>query len=154
MPKIIGEKISKEIIMDLNIPFKVYIYLLLIILLVVIIKYFFSKEEIFDFIEKKNKETQSAQSVKVPNEDTKLNLLTKLNTKINRDYLDNSKYYHKVGLSKIYGSKKEENTLNNTIKSKLFYKSAIENKSNMVIKKRRKVSFSNNIIYENDNHLN
>ena len=154
MPKIIGEKISKEIIMDLNIPFKVYIYLLLIILLVVIIKYFFSKEEIFDFIEKKNKETQSAQSVKVPNEDTKLNLLTKLNTKINRDYLDNSKYYHKVGLSKIYGNNKEEKTLNHTIKSKLFYKSAIENKSNMVIKKGRKVSFSNNIIYENDNHLN
>ena len=149
MPKIIGEKISKEIIMDLHIPFKVYIYFLLIILLVVIIKYFFSKEEIFDFIEK-NKE----KPVKLPNEETKLNLLTKLNTKINRDYLDNSKYYHKVGLSKIYGNEKEEKTTNQNIKNNQNYKSKIENKSNMTIKKGKKVIFSNNIIYENDHHIN
>ena len=150
MPKVIGDKITKDIIMDLNIPFKVYIYLLLIILLVVIIKYFFSKEEIFDFLEKsKEKKIQATK-----NEDMKLNLLTKLNTKINRDYLDNSKYYHKVGLSKIYGIEKEETKSNLNIKNKRNYKSVIENKYNMSIKKEKKVFFSNVIIYENEKYIN
>jgi hypothetical protein len=150
MPKVIGDKITKDIIMDLNIPFKVYIYLLLIILLVVIIKYFFSKEEIFDFLEKpKEKKIQATK-----NEDMKLNLLTKLNTKINRDYLDNSKYYHKVGLSKIYGIEKEETKSNLNIKNKRNYKSVIENKYNMSIKKEKKVFFSNIIIYENEKYIN
>ena len=84
----------------------------------------------------------------------KLNLLTKLNTKINRDYLDNSKYYHKVGLSKIYGIEKEETKSNLNIKNKRNYKSVIENKYNMSIKKEKKVFFSNVIIYENEKYIN
>ena len=101
---------------------------------------FFSKEEIFDFIEKSKKDLLKSFS----EEETKINLLTKLNTKINRDYLDNSKYYFEKGYKKIY-----EN--NDSNKKEDFKKSKNEGgKEKIFIKKSKKVGFSNNIIYENN----
>ena len=135
------EKISIDLIMDLNIPFKIYFLLFLLIIIYVIFKYFFSSEEIFDFIEQARKNF-------FLNEESKLNLLTKLNTKINRDHLDNSKYYNEIGYTKIYGNKKEnekeiiDNNKSNHLEEK--------NKNKIFIKKRKKVGFSNNIIYENE----
>ncbi len=146
MPNIlIEDNTSKDIIMDLNIPFIFYVYLFLIIVLIVIFKYFFSKEEIIDFIEKSQKNSLKAFS----DEDDKLNLLTQLNTKINRDFLDNSKYYHKLGVSKIYGNE-NENTFTKNEKNKIL-NAAIENKNKIFIKKTKKVRFSNDIIYEKEN---
>ena len=81
---------KNDIIMDLEIPFYVYIIILLIFIIIFILKYFFSNEEIFDFIEKNKKELLKTFS----KEETQINLLTKLNTIINRDYLDNSDYYY------------------------------------------------------------
>ncbi len=137
------ENISKDLIMDLNIPFKVYFLLFLLIVIYVIFKYFFSTEEIFEFIEKSRKNSISFFS----KEENKLDLLTKLNTKINRDYLDNSKYYNEVGYTKIYGNKKEEENFDdkNQVKN-----NAKKNKDNIINKKRKKVGFSNNIIYEDE----
>ena len=45
-------------------------------------------------------------------EEDKLDLLTKLNTKINRDYLDNSKYYNEEGYFRIYGNKNGRENIN------------------------------------------
>ena len=143
---IIEDKNNADIMMDLNIPFKVYFFLFVIIVLIIILKYFFSNEDIFDFIEQYKKNSLKIFS----DEKDKLNLLTKLNTKINRDFLDNSKYYNSVGYTKIYGSKKEntiisknENHKNNNL--------LIENKNKVCSRKNKKVCFSNNIIYENEN---
>ena len=127
---------TTDIIMDLNIPFKVYFILFILVLIIIALKYFFSKEEIMDFIEK-NIKNSSEQS----NENDKLNLLTKINTKINRDCLENSKYYNELGFFKIYGYQKEKNTKNNL---------SNENKKSIIIAKNKKVGFSNNIIYENE----
>ena len=129
------EKNSDDIMMELNIPFQVYILLFLLIIIYVTFKYFYSSEEIFEFIEKSKK----------INEDEKLNLLTKLNTKINRDkdFLDNSKYYNEVGYIKIYGKKEKENIDNKEINK-------IRNENKIFIKKNKKVGFSDIIIYEND----
>ena len=127
---------TTDIIMDLNIPFKVYFILFILVLIIIALKYFFSKEEILDFIEKNIKKS-SEQS----NENDKLNLLTKINTKINRDCLENSKYYNELGFFKIYGYQKENNTKNNL---------SNENKKSIIIAKNKKVGFSNNIIYENE----
>ena len=137
----IKENTSNDLIMDLNIPFKIYFLLFLLIIIYVIFKYFFSSEEIFDFIEQSRKKF-------FLNEESKLNLLTKLNTKINRDYLDNSKYYNEIGYSKIYGNKKanEKEIIDNNKSNPLEEK----NKNKIFIKKRKKVGFSNNIIYENE----
>ena len=129
------EKNSDDIMMELNIPFQVYILLFLLIIIYVAFKYFYSSEEIFEFIEKSKK----------INEDEKLNLLTKLNTKINRDkdFLDNSKYYNEAGYIKIYGKKEKEN---------IDYKeiNKIRNENKIFIKKNKKVGFYDIIIYEND----
>ncbi len=140
------ENLTKDLIMDLNIPFKIYVLLFFLIIIYIIFKYFFSSEEIFEFIEKSKKTSLKLFSDEVE----KLKLLTQLNTKINRDYLDNSKYYNKVGYSKIYGNKFEkgkdkENFHNKNNNNKK------ENKKNIFIKKIKKVGFSNNIIYENEN---
>jgi len=129
------ENNSNDIMMDLNIPFQVYILLFLLVIIYVLFKYFYSTEEIFEFIEKSKKKS---------NEADKLNLLTELNTKINRDFLDNSKYYNEVGYSKIYGNKKEKEINSN----KEINKNNNENK--IFIKKSKKVGFSDTIIYEND----
>ena len=131
------ENNANDIMMDLNIPFQVYILLFLLVIIYVVFKYFYSSEEIFEFIE---------QSKKKSNEAEKLNLLTELNTKINRDFLDNSKYYNEVGYSKIYGNKKEKENINN----KEINTNNNENKNKIFIKKSKKVGFSDTIIYEND----
>ena len=138
------ENSSKDLIMDLNIPFKIYALLLFLIIIYIIFKYFFSSEEIFEFIEKSKRSSLKLFSDEVE----KLKLLTQLNTKINRDYLDNSKYYNKAGYSKIYGNhlknEKDKESLNGKINNKK------EKKKNIFIKKIKKVEFSNNIIYENE----
>jgi len=129
------ENNSNDIMMDLNIPFQVYILLFLLVIIYVVFKYFYSTEEIFEFIEKSKKKS---------NEADKLNLLTELNTKINRDFLDNSKYYNEVGYSKIYGNKKEKEINDNKEINKN------NNENRIFIKKSKKVGFSDTIIYEND----
>ena len=131
------ENNANDIMMDLNIPFQVYILLFLLVIIYVVFKYFYSSEEIFEFIEKSKKKS---------NEVDKLNLLTELNTKINRDFLDNSKYYNEVGYSKIYGNKKEKENIDN----KEINTNNNENKNKIFIKKSKKVGFSDTIIYEND----
>ena len=82
-----------DIMLDLEIPLYIYVILFFIIIIIIIFRYIYSTEEIFDFIDKSKKESLKQFS----NNEEKLNLLTKLNTKINRDYLDNSKYYHDKG---------------------------------------------------------
>ena len=134
---VIVENNANDIMMDLNIPFQVYILLFLLVIIYVVFKYFYSSEEIFEFIEKSKKKS---------NEVDKLNLLTELNTKINRDFLDNSKYYNEVGYSKIYGNKKEKENIDN----KEINTNNNENKNKIFIKKSKKVGFSDTIIYEND----
>ena len=131
------ENNANDIMMDLNIPFQVYILLFLLVIIYVVFKYFYSSEEIFEFIEKSKKKSNEAE---------KLNLLTELNTKINRDFLDNSKYYNEVGYSKIYGNKKEKENIDN----KEINTNNNENKNKIFIKKSKKVGFSYTIIYEND----
>ena len=79
------ENNTKDIIMDLNIPFLAYFFLLLIIIVIVLCKYFCSSEEIFEFIEESKKSSLKLFS----DQKYKLKLFTKLNTKINRDHLDN-----------------------------------------------------------------
>ena len=127
------ENNSDDIMLDLNIPFQVYILLFLLVIIYIAFKYFYSSEEIFEFIEKSKKKSNEAE---------KLNLLTELNTKINRDFLDNSKYYNEVGYAKIYGNKKE-NIYNKEINTN-------SNEKKIFIKKSKKVGFSDAIIYEND----
>ena len=121
---------SEDIIMDLNIPFKVYFFLFLVIILIIAFKYFFSKEEIFDFIEKSRK-----NALNQPDKNDKLVILTQLNTKINRDYLDNSQYYSELGYLKLFGCQKEKIVINNSEKRKK--------------RNNKKVGFSNSILYEN-----
>ena len=133
------ENNANDIMMDLNIPFQVYILLFLLVIIYIVFKYFYSSEEIFEFIEKSKKKS---------NEVDKLNLLTELNTKINRDFLDNSKYYNEVGYSKIYGNKKEKENINN----KEINTNNNENKNKIFIKKSKKVGFSDTIIYDNDDN--
>ena len=143
------EKNESEIILDLEIPFKVYILIVLAIVIMFVYKYFFAKEEIFEFIEKSKKSSSNLPL----NEEDNLNLLTQLNTKINRDYLDNSKYYNETGYSKIYGKHKKNSTLNmgKSLKAKNTDSNKKE-KSKIFIKKNKKVKvgFSNKIIYENE----
>ena len=139
------ENNTNDIIMDLNIPFTAYLCLILIIIVIVLCKYFFSSEELFEFIEKSKKSSLKLFS----DENDKLKLLTELNTKINRDHLDNSKYYNEVGYTKIYGKKKDKQS--SDINEKHIKKNIEKkNKNKIFIKKTKKVFFSNNIIYENE----
>ena len=145
------EKNESDIIMDLEIPLKVYILIVLAIVIMFVYKYFFSKEEIFEFIEKSKKSSLNISS----NAEDNLNLLTQLNTKINRDYLDNSKYYNETGYLKIYGNHKKNRTVNmgKSEKDKNDKSNDLnkKGKSKILIKKNKKVGFSNKIIYENEN---
>ena len=134
------DKNNDDIIMDLEIPFYVYILLFFIIVIILVLKYINPNEEIFDFIEKSRQDSIKTFS----EDDNKLKLLTKLNTKINRDYLDNSKYYFVKGYNKIYHNERH-NT--NKEKEKLIKE---RKKERFYIKKNKKVGFSNNIIYEDD----
>ena len=137
---------TNDISNDLEIPLEVYIILLLIMIFVIIFKYFFSKEDIFEFIDKSKKSFKN-----VSDEEDKLNLLTQLNTKINRDYLDNSKYYNETGYFKIYGNKKEKLPLHSIegYHNDISHTTEIEKKNKILIKKSKKVIFSDNIFYEN-----
>ena len=76
-----------------------YINDLIIAIILLIWKVFYSKEEIFEEIDNFKKNLRNKFS---PDE---LNLfcLTKLNTKINRDYLDRSKYFIEKGMKQIFG---------------------------------------------------
>ena len=130
---------NEDIILDLEIPFYVYIIIFCIIIIILILNYFNPKEEIFDFIKKSKKDSLEQFSSK----ENKLILLTKLNTKINRDYLDNSKYYFEKGYKKIYENNKS--SIRDNIKD-----SQKEKEEKFFIKKTKKVVFSNNIIYENE----
>ena len=113
---------------------------ILIHLFILIYKQIYPNEELFDFIEKYKKDSLNLFSKK----ENKLLLLTKLNTKINRDYLDNSKYYYEKGYNKIY----ENNKLDIKENKKILEKDGNDEK--VYITKIKKVGFSNNIIYEND----
>ena len=131
---------NNDIIMDLEIPYYVYIALFIIVVCILIYKQIYPNEELFDFIEKSKKDSLNQFSKK----ENKLLLLTKLNTKINRDYLDNSKYYYEKGYNKIY----ENNKLDIKENKKILEKDG--NNEKVYITKIKKVGFSNNIIYEND----
>ena len=131
---------NNDIIMDLEIPYYVYIALFIIVAFILIYKQIYPNEELFDFIEKYKKDSLNLFSKK----ENKLLLLTKLNTKINRDYLDNSKYYYEKGFNKIY----ENNKLDIKENKKILEKDG--NNEKVYITKIKKVGFSNNIIYEND----
>ena len=131
---------NNDIIMDLEIPYYVYIALFIIVAFILIYKQIYPNEELFDFIEKYKKDSLNLFSKK----ENKLLLLTKLNTKINRDYLDNSKYYYEKGYNKIY----ENNKLDIKENKKILEKDGNDEK--VYITKIKKVGFSNNIIYEND----
>ena len=131
---------NNDIIMDLEIPYYVYIALFIVVAFILIYKQIYPNEELFDFIEKYKKDSLN-QFLKKEN---KLLLLTKLNTKINRDYLDNSKYYYEKGFNKIY----ENNKLDIKENKKILEKDG--NNEKVYITKIKKVGFSNNIIYEND----
>lgn len=145
-----GEEISEEdLILDLNIPFPVYIILFFLLIIFILIKYYFGTEEIFDFIEKAKKKSLKFYE----DESEKLLLLTKLNTKINRDFLENSKYYYETGKKKIYGNKKSDSiNINNSVnnnRNKINIKiSKKEENINLTKKKCKKVEFSDNIIYD------
>ena len=131
---------NNDIIMDLEIPYYVYIALFIIVVCILIYKQIYPNEELFDFIEKYKKDSLNLFSKK----ENKLLLLTKLNTKINRDYLDNSKYYYEKGYNKIY----ENNKFGIKENKKILEKDG--NNEKVYITKIKKVGFSNNIIYEND----
>lgn len=132
---------NEDIILDLEIPFYVYIMIFCIIIIILILNYVNPKEGIFDFIEKSKQNSLSQFSSK----ENKLDLLTKLNTKINRDYLDHSKYYFEKGYNKIYEINKSSIKDNNKDSEK-----EKKEKEKIFIKKNKKVGFSNNIIYENE----
>ena len=76
-----------------------YIIVVIIAIILLICKVFYSKEEIFEEIDNFKQNLRNKFS---PDE---LNLfcLTKLNTKINRDYLDRSKYFIEKGMKQIFG---------------------------------------------------
>ncbi len=131
---------NNDIIMDLEIPYYVYIALFIIVAFILIYKQIYPNEELFDFIEKYKKDSLNLFSKK----ENKLLLLTKLNTKINRDYLDNSKYYYEKGYNKIY----ENNKLDIKENKKILEKDG--NNEKVYITKIKKVGFSNNIICKND----
>lgn len=150
------ENLSQDLILDLNIPFIAYVIVFLLIILCVAVKYFFSSEEIFDFIEKEQKKFLP------DNEKEKLSLLTKINTKINRDFLDNSKYYNENGIHKIFGEKNsnynfectDDNSRYSYINSKIVNNNDINNRTKIKIslkKKSKKVLINeDNIQYENE----
>ena len=132
---------NDDIILDLEIPFYVYFILFCIIIFILILNYINPKEEIFDFIEKSKHDPLENFSTK----ENKLILLTKLNTKINRDYLDNSHYFYEKGYKKIFED--ERTSLKNINKKN---DNDNENKKEKIyIKKNKRVGFSNDIIYEN-----
>ena len=127
MNKIINDNIDFEEIF----PFKIIIFFLVLIILYLCFQCFFSKEEILIEIEKMKNQSLSFSE--------KISCFTKINTKINRDYLEDSKFYNEKGLKEIFG--KEYNKNNSNIN-----KGKIENN-----KINKKVKFSNIIVFDYDN---
>ena len=112
---------------DETISFKYFIFISLFLLFIIIIKYLFSKEDIIIEIEKIKNMSLSLSE--------KITFFTKINTQINRDYLDDSKYYNEKGLNQISG-------LNNS--KNLFNVDKVKNANKNV----KKVKFSDDIIYD------
>ena len=112
---------------DETISFKYFIFISLFLLFIIIIKYLFSKEDIIIEIEKIKNMSLSLSE--------KITFFTKINTQINRDYLDDSKYYNEKGLNQIFG-------LNNS--KNLFNVDKVKNANKNV----KKVKFSDDIIYD------
>ena len=109
---------------------KVFIFCFFAILIYAFFKYLFSQDEIIFEIEKiKNKTLTFSE---------KISYYTKINTKINRDYLEHSKYYNEKGFQEIFG-KEIENNLNNVNKDKNYNKDI------------KKVKFSDIIVYDCEN---
>ena len=109
---------------------KVFIFCFFAILIYAFFKCLFSKDEIIFEIEKiKNKTLTFSE---------KISYYTKINTKINRDYLEHSKYYNKKGFQELFG-KEIENNLNNVNKDKNYNKDI------------KKVKFSDIIVYDCEN---
>ena len=127
MNKIINDNIDFEEIF----PFKIIIFFLVLIILYLCFQCFFSKEEILIEIEKMKNQSLSFSE--------KISCFTKINTKINRDYLEDSKFYNEKGFKEIFG--KEYNKNNSNIN-----KGNIENN-----KINKKVKFSNIIVFDYDN---
>lgn len=127
MNKIINDNIDFEEIF----PFKIIIFFLVLIILYLCFQCFFSKEEILIEIEKMKNQSLSFSE--------KISCFTKINTKINRDYLEDSKFYNEKGFKEIFG--KEYNKNNSNIN-----KGKIENN-----KINKKVKFSNIIVFDYDN---
>ena len=117
-------------------PKKYCFIFVFIVIVIIIIKYLTSKEEIFDEIEKlKNKMINFNLD--------KLSILTIINTKINRDYLENSKYYNNEGYKEIYGNENYNEYINSNINNNL---KGNNNKKN----KKMKVTFNDNISVSDD----
>lgn len=127
MNKIINDNIDFEEIF----PFKIIIFFSVLIILYLCFQCFFSKEEILIEIEKMKNQSLSFSE--------KISCFTKINTKINRDYLEDSKFYNEKGFKEIFG--KEYNKNNSNIN-----KGKIENN-----KINKKVKFSNIIVFDYDN---
>ena len=127
MNKIINDNIDFEEIF----PFKIIIFFLVLIILYLCFQCFFSKEEILIEIEKMKNQSLSFSE--------KISCFTKINTKINRDYLEDSKFYNEKSFKEIFG--KEYNKNNSNIN-----KGKIENN-----KINKKVKFSNIIVFDYDN---
>ncbi len=115
---------------DETISIKYVIFFCLFILFILIIKYLFSKEDIIVEIEKIKNKTLSLSE--------KISFFTKINTQINRDYLDNSKYYNEKGFTQIFGLNNDKNLFN-------------VDKVKLDTKNVKKVKFSEDIIYDIDN---
>ena len=127
MNKIIHDNIDFEEIFAC----KIMIFFLVLIILYLCFQCFFSKEEILIEIEKMKNQSLSFSE--------KISCFTKINTKINRDYLEDSKFYNEKGFKEIFG--KEYNKNNSNIN-----KGKIENN-----KINKKVKFSNIIVFDYDN---
>jgi hypothetical protein len=127
MNKIINDNIDFEEIF----PFKIIIFFLVLIILYLCFQCFFSKEEILIEIEKMKNQSLSFSE--------KISCFTKINTKINRDYLEDSKFYNEKGFKEIFGKQYNKNNSN-------INKGKIENN-----KINKKVKFSNIIVFDYDN---
>jgi hypothetical protein len=116
------------------ISFKIYIYMTLIILFLNFVKIIKSKNKFSKEIEtfKKTKKSNSSNE--------KIKLFTKLNTQINRDYLDYSNYYSKSNFKSIFGKNIKINKLNYNLLKKV---ENIYKKFNN--KPKKKVKFSENL---------
>lgn len=122
--------------MELNekeIDMNYYIIVIIIAVILLICKLLYSKEEIFEEIDNFKQNLRNKFS---PDE---LNLfcLTKLNTKINRDYLDRSKYFIEKGMKQIFGKtltdiKKENNTNHSKkkVNRRVTFNATVEESSN------------------------